>query len=370
MRFDFGIMPRPLLHIITLFLASTAVSASPAGDLQGLSWGSLFGRGECAGTLCGYNSQLCCPVGEACYTDSSNQAQCSSTAVAATTTAYAANGYWTQYTTTYVETDLVTVTSVMSSYIPEQTTALVATTTSASCNYAYGDTPCGNICCASDQYCYTSGYCTANVGGGSSGYYSTIVSTSGYSAPLLPTSSTLVVATATISPTTTIPFVTPLSATYTSGATATGTLVPVSTAHSSSLSGGAIAGIVIGVLLGLALLFLICFYCCLKGLFDGVLALLGLGKRRRTTETEYIEERRHHSSYGGGGGRTWYGSRPSRVERRSEKKSGGSNLLGIGAALAGLWALLGLSRRRDRKRQEKSEYTGSSYGSYYTSESE
>jgi len=139
------------------------------------------------------------------------------------------------------------------------------------------------------------------------------------------------------------------------------------------LSGGAIAGIVVGVLLGIAILLLICFYCCLRGLWDGFWALLGMGKRRRRTErTEYIEEHRH-TSYAGDGRvrRTWYGT-PKRVERRDERKSkSGGNLLGIAAGLAGLWAILGVKRNRDNKRRsEKSEYTESSYGSYYTSESE
>jgi hypothetical protein len=134
------------------------------------------------------------------------------------------------------------------------------------------------------------------------------------------------------------------------------------------LSGGAIAGIVIGVLVGLLILGLICFYCCLKGLLDGCLALFGLGGRKRSrTEVEEYERRTHHSS--GGGGRTWYGAaKPSRVERREKRESNfGRDALGIGAGLAGLWAILGLKRQR---RKEKT-YSESYYSSdYYTSASE
>ena len=375
MRFDFAGMPQPLLHLITLFLASSQVTATPLiQNLQGLSLNSLFGRGTCA-IPCGWSGQLCCAAGQACYTDANNQAQCSSTAAAAATTAYVANGgYWQMYTTTFVETDLVTVTKIASTYIASAavaTTAYVAATTAVStCNYALNETPCGSICCASSQYCYASGQCVANANGASSGYASTITSSAAYSAPLRPTSSTLVVVTATNRPTTTVPFLSPVA----TGANIT--LTPTEAQASTGLSGGAIAGIVIGVLLGLALLFLICFYCCLKGIFDGLLAIFGLGKKRRTRETEYIEERHHHSSYGGaagGGGRTWYGSnnRPARVERREEKKKGG-NLLGIAAGLGGLAALLGLKRKRDdrRRQDEKSDYSSSYGSSYYTSESE
>ncbi|MGI4850617.1 MAG: hypothetical protein ACRYGR_01570, partial [Janthinobacterium lividum] len=274
------------------------------------------------------------------------------------------------YTTTYVQTDLETITSVASSYIgAAATTAWVAATTTAAptCNYNDNESSCGSICCASGQYCVVSGQCAAADSGESSEavsyttYMTTISgSTVPYSAPLRPTSSTLVVQTATASPTTTEAFLAPVA----TGANIT--LTPTQAESSHGLSGGAIAGIVIGVLLGLALLFLICFYCCIKGLLDGLLALLGLrSKKRRTTETEYVEEYHRHSD-GRGGGRTWYGSKPGRVERREEKKSGGfSNLLGVGAGLAGLAAVLGLKRRHDRKNSEKYSDYSSSYGSYY-----
>ncbi|KAJ9628032.1 hypothetical protein H2203_003253 [Taxawa tesnikishii (nom. ined.)] len=357
MRFDFAQTPRPLLHLLTFLLTTTTttVTAYPK-DLKGLTWDALFPRGSDCSNPCGWSGQLCCASDQVCYTDSNNQAQCSSTAYAAATTA--AGGYWQYYTTTYVETDLITVTKVMSTYMAGQATTVVpAVATTASCNYANNETPCGNICCASNQ-------------GSSSGYYSTYYSTQTQTAgaPLRPTSSTLVVVTATSSPTTTVPFEAPV---------ATGANVTLTTTSAEStntgLSGGAIAGIVIGVLLGILLLALICFYLFVKAGVRGIAALFGGGRRRRTVEREEYIEEHHHRSSGGAGGRTWYGSgRPSRVEveRRDEKKKKGGNALPIAAGLAGLAAFLGLKRARDRRRDDEKSDWSSSYGSYYTSESE
>ena len=137
------------------------------------------------------------------------------------------------------------------------------------------------------------------------------------------------------------------------------------------LSGGAIAGIVIGVLLALALLGLICFYCCIKGIFDGILAIFGLGgRKRRVTEVDEYTRRTHHDS-SGGVKRTWYGAaKPSRVDRREKRDSKtGRHLLEGVAGLGALWAILGLKRRSNRRDNEKySEYSYSS--DYYTSSSE
>jgi hypothetical protein len=136
------------------------------------------------------------------------------------------------------------------------------------------------------------------------------------------------------------------------------------------LSGGAIAGIVIGVLLGLALLGLLCFCCCIKGLLDGCLACFGLGGRRKKRTVEIDEYERHSHRHSGAAGRTWYGAqRPTtRVSRRDDHSSKGKNMLGVGAGLAALWAILGLKRKRDNRRHdEKSEYSYSS--DYYTSAS-
>lgn len=372
MRAFFQLAPPPLLQlIIAILLAPRPAVASPATPISaraGFSFDQLFGRGVCdTGITCGYSSQLCCSVGSACWTDSNTQAQCSATAAAT-------GGYWEQYTTTYTETDLALVTSVMSTYIAPATATPV-------CTAALNETPCGSICCASGQYCSnpSASICLAAGDGGSSAFYSTTYYTTTYStpgatagAPIVPTVSSGVVITSTQSPTVTVPFSAPI---------ATGANVTLTSEQSTSggggLSGGAIAGIVIGVLLALFLLGLICFCCCVKGLLDGLFGILGIGrKHKRTTEVDEYERRSHHTSGGGaaGGGRRWYGAAaPSRVSRRDERKESsheGRNLLGVGAGLAALWAILGLKRRRqERKNEEK--YSEYSYGSdYYTSESE
>ena len=188
--------------------------------------------------------------------------------------------------------------------------------------------------------------------------------------PLRPTSSTLIIVTETGTPTTTVAFETPV---------ATGAEVGLTESEGGGgggLSGGAIAGIVIGTLLGLALLGLLCFYCCIRGLFAAFLALFGIGKKKqRRTEVEEYERYSHHGSgrhSGAGaaaaGGRTWYGAaaRPSRPERKDDSKK---KLLGVGAGLAGLWAVLGLKRRHDRRHDDE-KYSEYSYSSdYYTNTS-
>lgn len=136
----------------------------------------------------------------------------------------------------------------------------------------------------------------------------------------------------------------------------------------SSLSGGAIAGIVVGVLIGLLILGIICFYCCIKGIFDGILAIFGGGRKRKVTEVDSYTRRTHRSS--GGVKRTWYGA-PVKRKKVVEKDSNlGRELLGWGAGLAGLWAILGLKRRREDRRRNEEKYSEYSYSSdYYTSES-
>jgi hypothetical protein len=356
-----------LPFISTILLAPSLTLAFPPLD-PGVPYSQLFGRGECGGQTCGWNGQVCCEAGFACYTDSANQAQCSSTAAGSAETT-AAGGQWNYITTTYVETDLQTITSTISSYVAgaggwPQTTA-------AACDYAVNETPCGDICCASDQYCYTEGHCKQAANGGSSAYYTSYYSTmyettNSAGVPLRPTSSTLIIVTETGTPTTTVAFETPV---------ATGAEVGLTESEGGSgggLSGGAIAGIVIGTLLGLALLGLLCFYCCIRGLFAAFLALFGIGKKKqRRTEVEEYERYSHHGSGrhsgAGAGGRTWYGAaaRPSRPERKDDSKK---KLLGVGAGLAGLWAVLGLKRRHDRRDDEKySEYSYSS--DYYTNTS-
>lgn len=351
--------PPSLAQLLTAILLtapnglSNAFQIGRRGQQGALGFNQLFGRG-CGGETCGWNAQLCCEAGSTCYTDTNDQAQCSTGAPAAT-----GGGEYSLFTTVYTETDLqtVTVTSVYSSQV-------VAATTTATCKYSLNETPCGDICCSSSQYCYTAGQCKDAGNGGSSGYYSSETAGGTAGVPVAPTSSSLATATKTLqSTTTTIPFQTPVA----TGATITE--VPTESS-SSGLSGGAIAGIVIGVLAGLLLLGLICFYCCLRGIWDGCLALFGLGGRRRRTVTETdVYERRSHHSGAAAGRRTWYGAaagpRPARVERRDHSER--NKLLGLGG-LAALAGFLGWKRHQDKQREEeKSDYSYYSYD--YTSAS-
>lgn len=352
-----------LLRLLpTLLLAPTLTLAFPPLE-AGVPYSQLFERGECAGQACGWNGQLCCQAGYGCFTDASNQAQCSSTAGGTGETAAA--GQWGFSTTTYTETDLQTITSTTSSYLGWAE----PTGTAGGCDYTTNETPCGDTCCKSSEYCYTQGHCKPAANGDSSAYYSSYYSTmyettNAAGVPLRPTSSTLIIVTETGSPTTTVAFETPV---------ATGAEVGLTESEGGSggLSGGAIAGIVIGTLAGLALLGFLCFFCCVRGLFAGFLALFGGGKKKRRTEIDEYERYSHHGSgrQSNAGGRTWYGAaaRPSRPERREDSTS--KKLLGVGAGLAGLWAILGLKRRHDRRHDDE-KYSEYSYSSdYYTNTS-
>lgn len=310
----------------------------------------IIDKRQCAGTLCGWAQQLCCPTGTSCYTDANNQAQCG----AGTNTA---GGTWQYYTTTYVETvGLVTKTSVYSSYV-------AGAGPTATCKSSQN--PCGGKCCDGGFYCADSvnGVCAAFGGGSSGGILPTVApGTLQPSAPLRPTSSGLVIVTYTGSPTATVPFQTPIPT------GAAGSPMPVAGGGGGGLSGGAIAGIVIGVILGILLLLLLCLFCCARALFDTVLAIFGIGKKNKHTheETTYIEEHRHNGGAAATGGR-WYGqgrpARPSRVG--SEKKSGIGKAGGVAAALGGLALVLGLKRHQDKKQDDKSTtVSGSSY--YYS----
>ena len=287
---------------------------------------------------------------------------------------------------TYTETDLVTVVTTFSSFIPATTTQYVAppvqtqvivTTVIAPapvqtnvCNSNLGEVYCGaGLCCGSGQFCANNGVssvCSAYGGStpGVSTYYVTPTASSD-SAFIRPTSDTVQTVTSTGTATETVPFETPIG---TDGSSLTGI---TATQQSTGLSGGAIAGIVIGVLVLLFLLFLFCACCLAKGIFDGIRDIFGLGKKRRVTDTTIIEERRsRHGSRVQGGGRTWYGR--SNDQQVQKKSSGWGGALGVGAALAGLAMILGLKRRNDKKDEKMSYGAGSSYtySDSYTSESE
>jgi len=298
------------------------------------------------GTSCGYYKQLCCASGQTCGTVN-GQATCQAGAVG-----------WQYFTTTWVETvGLVTYTSVGSSYVGGGSPA---TPTNAACSAP--QSPCGSICCAGGQYCYSQAdsQCRSLAGGSSGGILPTLPpGTLQPSAPLRPTSSGLVIVTFTGRPTATRPFETPIP----TGA-AGGNPEQVE-AGGGGLSGGAIAGIVIGVLLGIFLLLLLCLFCCARALFDTFAAIFGFGKKKKHTheETTYVEG--HHSSGGAAAGR-WYGARPGRPSRvGSEKKHGVGKAGGVAAALGGLALILGLKKKHDKRHDDKSTtVSGSSY--YYS----
>jgi ubiquitin-activating enzyme E1 len=355
-------IPSSLLCLITIISQSTrpviAGPLLPPEQFPSLANNSLVERGSCSygQTACGYYGQLCCNSNEYCYTDGNDEAQCGLTTTEYQTVAQSTSGQWSMYTTTYVQTDLKTVTTTYSSFYP---------VTTQQCTYAMGETPCGSCCCQSGQMCQSPNQCVV-VAGGSSAYYSTFYTTTNTQTAIVPlrgTSGTTITLTSSGSITTTVPYETAVG---TGGAILTGT----TTTTSHALSGGAIAGIVIGVIAGLILLFLLCACLCFKTLWDGLLSIFGIRRsgRRRTEET-YIDRR---SSRRQSGGRTWFGAGPRRASRTSvdvvEKRrtSGGwGGIATVGAALGGLALLLGLKRSRDRRREE--DKSSVSYNSYYSS---
>lgn len=366
--------PPTLLSLLSVILSCSHVANAkpyPRDDVLGELPSELELERRGCTNPCGWSGQLCCGAGQTCFTDVAGQAQCGTSGSGGSQQQQNNNGaQWQLYTTTFVETDLVTRTSVYSSYLGgTQPTVVVAPTiqqlpvvTTVPCHSALKEIPCGGICCTAGQYCQFQGQCAAVAGGGadfSASYFNSIQNTG--SAFLRPTSNGVRTVTSTGTPTTTVAFSAPTSRGSTQGMAATAT--------NNGLSGGAIAGIVIGVLLGIALLLLLCGFYCFRTLFDGILAIFGLGpKRRRVETTEYIET--HHSSHGGAaGGRTWWG-RPARVDRPSApRRSGGLGFGAVAAGLGGLALLLGLKRRKDRR--EKSSYGSGSYSDdYYTSASE
>ncbi|KAF2688260.1 hypothetical protein K458DRAFT_415288 [Lentithecium fluviatile CBS 122367] len=322
--------PAAVVGLVTVALLPT-VASKPLSvlveELSELRNATQFEmRQACAGTPCGYYNQLCCTNGESCSRNANDEAIC--VAVAAGASAGATGGSWSYSTVVITQTGVITQTSVFSTFI-------AATTGSCAASQV-----CNTECCQAGFYCGASG--------------------------CLPIAGSTPGVTATGSPTATLPFSTPIPT------GANGTLVE-SNAGGGGLSGGAIAGIVIGIILGTILLLLICFYCCAKSAFNAILAIFGLGKKRRTREeTTYIEEHHHSGSAAAGGGRRWYGQGSSRPSRPPKKSGGGmGNLLGVGAGLAGLAAVLGMKRKNDRRHDDKSTtVSGSSYSySDYTSSS-
>lgn len=356
-----------LLSLLAVILSSTHATPFPRDEIVEAEKSNLVER-QCA-FPCGFQS-LCCTAAGQCYTDSNNQAQCGSGSGGNVQANAGNNGQWQLYTTTYTQTDLILRTSTYSLQATSAT-VLVAPAVTPGCASSMGETACGNICCATGQYCQYQGQCAASnsaVNDVSSIYLASVMSTAtAGSAYIRPTSATTYITTFTGPATTTVAF---SSAVPTASAGA-GTTGMASTTSNNGLTGGQIAGIVIGVLAGILLLLLICGCLCFKGLLNGLLGLLGLGKKRKRTEV-ITEERysHHHSGTGGGAGRRrWFGQGPAQPQK--EKKSPGFGSLAIvGGGLGALAALLGLKRRKDKK--DKASYgTGSSYTySDYTSASE
>ncbi|MCJ1287791.1 hypothetical protein MMC26_007143 [Xylographa opegraphella] len=375
-----------IFSLLTIILSSAHLARSsplPQDELIIRQQNGTLELRQCA-ILCGYYNQVTCGCGQACTTIAGEASCVAAAATTVATQAGGGNGQWQWFTSTYVETDLVTVVTTFSSFVVAPTTAYVApvqtqvivTTVEASAPVqtvltCATNQACGNICCASDQFCAYSGQCSA-LGGASTAnnvvstlYLASTVVESTVSAFIRPTSNSILTVTSTGTATTTIPFQTPIG---TDGSSLSGI---TATQQNAGLSGGAIAGIVIGVLVLIFILFLLCACCLAKGLIDTILGCFGLGPRskRRVTDTTIIEE--HHSRHSGrvqGGGRTWYGTRIN-GQNTNKKSSGWGGALGVGAALAALAVILGFRRRKERK-DDKTEYTASSYSySYDTSES-
>ncbi|KAH8808207.1 hypothetical protein F5884DRAFT_360135 [Xylogone sp. PMI_703] len=363
--------PALLSLLVTLSSLQPALAGPyPKDDLHDIGYSFLQVR-DCV-AYCGVYNQYCCTAGQACYTDTNTVAFCGAATPAPSSGG--GSGQWVYYTSVFTETDLVVHTSVYSSFVggaPTTNNNVQQTSSPAICDTSVGQTSCGPICCSSSQRCAASGQCEDAPPGGWTSWTYTASNTGTFVPPTRPTSGTA--STATVAVTTTEPFGTAVSATSTS----TG-LAVVSTGG-GGLSGGAIAGIVIGTIAGVILLLLICFCCILRAGWDGLLAIFGLGNRRRetVTEVETIERYRRGSSHGGAASRRthtgWFGAasgggrrRPTTVvEERKRKSSGFGGLGAVGAGLLGLAVVLGLKRRHDRKEREKYTETDIS-SSYYT----
>lgn len=367
---------RATAAIATLLSASTLIQPAlsnpfPKDALHDILKAGFLQDPLCA-SYCGVENEHCCSADEACTT-AEGVAACAAVTVATQVEVAIATIYprqddtWSLYTSTYTITSTYTTTG--SAWGGASTT--VAGVSTATCTpQAIGETSCGDICCASDQTCAYAGQCTAAAGGGgvvtgtttSWTTYPTTITTAGstittqFSAPYRVTGTGTTTSTGVIESATT---------------TANGTAVAGGTGG-STLSGGAIAGIVIGALVGVLILLAICACCIMRGLWHGLLALLGIGSKKkdrrssRDRETVIVEEERYsrhgsnsHAARNSHGG--WFARNPARSaagesRRTSEKAtktkdSNEASWWGAGA-LGTLLLLLGL--RRDKKRRSTS----------------
>ncbi|KAL2269831.1 hypothetical protein VTJ83DRAFT_2015 [Remersonia thermophila] len=312
-------------------------------------YGYLLPRQDQCHQPCGYQNMYCCEAGTQCYT-SDGIAGCS---------AYAGGG-WAWYTTTWTVTQ--TFTRTYNSWIP----AATGPDDGGDCvpPPGSGQIACGKICCASWQYCAHRGQCMANnqgplpVPGPVPTTYTSdgVTITTQFSPPWRVTSSTL---DGGDGPT---PTADDPAASDTAGIVVPGD-DPTTEEGGGGLSGGAIAGIVIGALAGVALLLLLCVCCAVRGLWHGMLAVLGFGKKKNKGGSDSSSDhsrRDNHSS--------WYGGRPSSAGARSEKKKG-AGLLGLGALLGTLALLLGLKRDGKKRQGGSTVKSRSDVSSSYFSES-
>ncbi len=336
---------------LLLLLTPAAAHPYPKDDVHDIGLGYLMPR-DCV-QYCGYNNMYCCGSGQECYT-SSGIAGCKNTA---------AGGGYNLYTTTWTLTE--TFTSTYTSLFPAATTVAPALCVPEA---GSGQIACGTICCANWQYCAYEGQCSANAGWIGGGGTTTAVNTQP-KATATTTSYTTYTSSGVVI---TTPYSAPYRVTSGTGTStgvavgASGTGVVTSTTSSSHLSGGAIAGIVIGTLAGIALLIGICACFLVRGLWHGLMSLLGFRKRNREEEVIIEEERIHRHSAGGRSHSGWYGDRPP----VDEKKSGTKRWLGIGALAGTLLLLLGLRRKDkkdDRRRPGRSEVSSAYYSDSYMS---
>ncbi|CAN8098626.1 unnamed protein product [Discula destructiva] len=352
------------LLAVTTLLQPALANPYPRDDLHDtLNYGYL--QDPICASYCGLENELCCSTGEVCMTADS-VAACAGLIVATqVATIYPRqDDSWSVYTSTW---------TVTATYTTTGSSLWAAATSTASCvPQAVGETNCGPICCASDQTCAYDGQCTAALGDGGGAVVPTGTAATSWST----FATTMTTDGSTITTQFSAPYrVTGTGSTNTNTATiesatttssGNGTAVGAGTGG-SSLSGGAIAGIVIGVLAGVALLLAICACCIVRGLWHGLLAVFGLGpkKRRgssRDRETVIVEEerysRRGSNSHAARNSHTgWFARNPNRSaagesrrtsEKARAKDSNQATWWGAGA-LGTLMLLLGL--RRDKKRR-------------------
>lgn len=387
-RSPFAAAAIPTLLSISALLQPAVANPYPKDDLHNtLSYGFLQDR-ICA-SYCGLENEHCCSNGQVCTTSDSVAACASVTVATKVATIYPRQeDSWSYYTSTWTETE--TFTTTYSSYWGSATATCVP--------QAVGETSCGTICCASDQYCAYDGQCSANAGGGATTTAATTEATSytTYSTTLTTAGSTITTqysapyrVTGTGSTTTT----TGTIESATSTGSGNGTAVATGTGG-SNLSGGAIAGIVVGTLVGVVLLLAICACCIMRGLWHGLLALLGLGPKKRKDrsrerETIIVEEERYSRRGSSHANRnshnSWFARNPARSaagesrrtsEKVKTKDSNQASWWGAGA-LGTLLLLLGL--RRDKKRRSsaaakrtsrpRSEVSSSYFSDSYTASS-